>query len=76
MSANLKIETGRWSGMKRTDRLCPTCKILGDEYHVIYQCCEIFRDDIDGLPEELSAIWEFPGTNTIFKRMIAKKYVD
>ena len=36
---NLKIETGRYStGIDRNLRVCDTCQILEDEYHVIFQC--------------------------------------
>ena len=36
-SHNLKIETGRWSRMKREDRLCE-CGEIQDEMHVIRYC--------------------------------------
>ena len=36
---NLKIETDRYSaGIDRNSRVCDTCHILEDEYHVIFQC--------------------------------------
>ena len=35
-SHNLRIETGRWNGTSRENRLRPTCNQLGDEYHIVY----------------------------------------
>ena len=39
----LPIETGRWSGVPREDRLCPHCNSLGDEFHFLFQCV-LFSD--------------------------------
>ena len=37
---NLKIETGRYDNNNndRNSRVCSTCGVLEDEYHVIFQC--------------------------------------
>ena len=34
----LKIETGRYIGIPRNERVCDTCDILEDEHHVIFVC--------------------------------------
>ena len=44
------IETGRWSRMKREDRLCKTCNVLGDESHYIYDCQDISRGSLENIP--------------------------
>ena len=56
-SHNLKIESGRWSRTPRCDRLCTTCNEVDDEYHAVYRCNLIHRDDLDDIPKELSLIW-------------------
>ena len=37
----LIIETGRWSGIDRVERLCNICNqgLIGDEYHYLLECC-------------------------------------
>ena len=47
-SHSMPIETGRCSQIK--NRLCPTCKVLGDERHYIYDCCEIGRNNLENIP--------------------------
>ena len=35
----LPVETGRWIGVRREDRLCPLCNNdVGDEYHYLFLC--------------------------------------
>ena len=43
-SHKLPIETGRWTRTPRADGLCPKCNLIGDEYHVLFYCCEIYRN--------------------------------
>ena len=45
-SHSMPIETGRWKRVTREQRLCRTCKILGDEKHYIYDCPEIDRNQL------------------------------
>ena len=35
---DLKVETGRYRGIPREERLCPICNVLEDENHVIFNC--------------------------------------
>ena len=35
---DLKVETGRYRGVPREERICPICNILEDEDHVIFNC--------------------------------------
>ena len=65
----LKIETGRWSRMKRDQRLCSTCGELGDEFHALYYCSNVYRGDLANLPPRIADIWEYEGVNTLFKRL-------
>ena len=39
-TAELKEETGRWSGLPRVERTCPVCSVLGieDVEHFILKC--------------------------------------
>ena len=32
------IETGRYKGIERKDRLCTLCKVVEDEEHAVYVC--------------------------------------
>ena len=34
----LEIETGRYKGIQRENRLCPFCDVLEDEEHALYHC--------------------------------------
>ena len=74
-SHNLKIETGRWSRTPRENRLCVTCRELGDEEHVLYNCADIMRDDLTDIPRPLSSLWEYQGVNRLFKRIMDAEYV-
>ena len=45
-TCNLKfpIETGRWAGIPRNERLCNLCKqVVGNEFHYIF-CCNELKD--------------------------------
>ena len=67
-SHNLKIESGRWSRVSRSDQLCTTCNELGDEYHAVYRCHLIHRDELLDIPHELSSIWNYYKINDLFER--------
>ena len=51
-SHKLKIKIGRWHRIPRNERLCTTCQELGDENHVIYNCTDVYRDDLTDLPTD------------------------
>ena len=36
----LPIESGRYNNTPRIDRICLTCRVLGDEFHSLYECTE------------------------------------
>ena len=74
-SHRLKIETGRWSNIPRDERLCTSCNLLEDEYHVIYDCCKIDRADLVDIPQPLSSLWSYSKVNTLFKRIRDAEYV-
>ena len=75
-SHNLKIETGRWSRIKREARLCTSCNVLGDELHAIYACSEVSRSDLPELPPSLAEMWTYEGVNILFKRLMDAELVD
>ena len=68
-SHRLPIETGRWSRIKdRADRICKVCKVPGDEMHLIYNCNEINRSDLN-IPINIDEIWKSEDIITLFKRI-------
>ena len=75
-SHKLKIETGRWNRTPRAERLCNTCCELGDEFHILYNCSEIYRDDLQDMPREISLVWEYDGINRLFQRIREAGYVE
>ena len=72
-SHHLPIETGRWSRIPRNERLCTNCGVLGDEYHVLYHCTLIHRDDI--ALDSFSKLWHQPEIYRLFTRLKAVKYL-
>ena len=68
------IETGRWQGSKREERLCSACGELGDEKHVIFRCSLIERNDIT-LAEPLRDIWSQPDVYKLFRRIKLAKFI-
>ena len=61
----LPIETGRWKGIGRADRVCTECKLLkvmGSIFLCIFlfKCTTIRRDDLM-LPEDLAGILKSSG---------------
>ena len=70
----LPIETGRWSGRPRHERLCDNCNEIGDEDHVIYRCSLIDREDLN-LDADLGLIWNTPDIYELLKKIRAKKLV-
>ena len=67
-SHKLPIETGRWKGLDRSDRICPQCNVLGDEEHYLYSCVQVRRDDLQ-LPLEMKDLWKHAGVFTLFSRL-------
>ena len=67
-SHKLPIETGRWRGLDRSDRVCPECQVLGDEQHFLYVCPQIRRDDLQ-LPGELVDLWKHANVFRLFTRL-------
>ena len=74
-SHNLKIETGRWQRIPRNERLCSTCGVIGDEWHMFYDCVAISRVDLN-LPSELSEMWDYSKVNTLFERVMAAELLN
>ena len=68
-SHNLPIETGRWSRKNREERLCPSCNVVGDEEHMLFDCIEIDRSDLT-LQRSLSKIWECDDVDILFTRIV------
>ena len=75
-SHNLKIETGRWANIPREERLCSSCHVLEDERHIIFDCCQVNREDLPNIQEQsLSSIWKYEKVNTLFDRIRRGEYV-
>ena len=51
----LPIETGRWSRTPREHRLCPSCRVVGDEHHFLFDCSDFHRDF---QTNDLSQVWK------------------
>ena len=77
-SHNLEIEKGRWARIPREERKCKECNVIGDEFHAIYSCKNIYREDIiNDLPLDLASIWNNSNlVYTLFNRMTKAKYID
>ena len=73
-SHNLPIETGRWSRTPRENRLCPRCKVLGDEIHFLFHCSETIRNPDDFI-ENLSEIWKNKNIFELFNELSKSEYL-
>ena len=51
---DLMIETGRYEGVTREERLCPFCDVVEDEHHAIFDCkaYDFIRNDFRELLDE------------------------
>ena len=51
---DLAIETGRYEGTSREERLCPFCDVVEDEHHAIFECkaYDYIRNDFRELLDE------------------------
>ena len=41
---NLKIETGRYIGIERKDRICSHCKVIEEEWHFLDHCVKFHNE--------------------------------
>ena len=69
----LPIETGRWSGINREERLCPTCLVLGDEVHYLFDCNE-FPRLIE--QQELQNVWSDENIYDYFDILGKSRYLQ
>ena len=67
-SHRLPIETGRWHNVKREERKCETCQVLGDEKHALYDCQLVRRDDLQ-LSLNFDEIWNEKDIIELFRRL-------
>ena len=74
-SHNLPIETGRWSRVKREERLCRTCKVLGDERHLLFQCGDVERNPSHSFDGSLSNIWKNKDLFELFRKISSTEYL-
>ena len=70
----LPIEKGRWTRIPREERKCPTCGVLGDERHVIYDCVRINRTGLE-LCNDISRIWSQRDIFGLFREIKREEYV-
>ena len=71
---DLPIEKGRWSRLKRQERICAMCNVLGDEKHVLFDCSLIFREDLD-LINDISRIWKQQDVFRLFSQIKMTDYL-
>ena len=74
-SHTLPIETGRWGRIKRENRLCRTCKVLGDERHFLLHCTEIDRNPLHNFTDNLSEIWKNENIFELFSNLSKSEYL-
>ena len=74
-SHNLPIETGRWSRIKREDRLCRSCLVLGDEKHFLFHCRDIVRNPEHMFSDNLSEVWKNENIFHLFKNLSNSEYL-
>ena len=74
-SHNLLIETGRWRGISRKDRLCTRCKVLGDECHFVFHCSDTVRNPGHNFPDDLGKIWKKQIIFDLFKTLSTSEYL-
>ena len=67
-SHSFPIETGRWRRMKREERLCSRCNVLGDESHYIYECLNISREGLNAIPD-LCNLDTYSNLNLLLKKL-------
>ena len=71
----LPIETGRWSRTERSERLCRSCNVLGDEKHALFTCSAIERDSLH-LPNAIGDIWEVEDVFELFKKLKEANFLE
>jgi hypothetical protein len=74
-SHNLPIETGRWSRVKREERLCRRCKVLGDERHLLFHCTEVVRNPSHNFTDSLCDIWKNENLFELFNNLSKTEYL-
>ena len=74
-SHNLPIETGRWSRIKREDRLCRVCSVLGDERHFLFDCPDVVRNPEHTFSENLSDLWKNQNIFELFTNLSKTEYL-
>ena len=74
-SHRLPIETGRWSGLQRCQRLCPKCNVLGDEYHFLFDCTETYKDPTHYFSGELHDVWSNENFFLRFKELVKSEFL-
>ena len=63
---DLAIETGRYNGTAREDRLCSFCDVIEDEHHAIFQCAayRTIREEFKNLLQENPTVNKILNTTT------------
>jgi hypothetical protein len=68
-------QTGRWSRVKREERLCRSCQVLGDERHLLFQCTEVERNPSHNFTESLCDIWKNENLFELFNNLLKTEYL-
>ena len=72
-SHKFPIETGRWRRIPRDQRLCQLCEVLGDEYHIMFECPIINRDNL-ALPPSLHELWNSNNLFVLFEKITSDRF--
>ena len=73
-SHHLPIETMRWARVLRENRLCDRCRVLGDEYHFIFQCVD-FPGFFRNCNNDLGMIWKHEDVFRFFNMLSKTDYL-
>ena len=73
-SHRLPIETGRWRGIRREERICATCNVLGDEKHILFDCQLVNRNNLT-LSRNFGELWRQSDIIDLFRRLKKEDFI-
>ena len=73
-SHHLPIETMRWGRVKRENRLCSRCHVLGDENHFLFNCID-FPGFFTSCNNDISLVWNHDDVFKYFNKLSQSEYL-